>query len=49
MIRRTAFKTNYDPVIQYLIEGRKFSDNNRCCGKFESDIVIIMMTGNTAA
>ena len=27
MCRRTAFKTNYDPVMQYLIEGRKFSDN----------------------
>ena len=48
MSRRTAFETNYDPAIQYLIEGRKFS-NNRCRGKFESDIVIIMMTGNTAA
>lgn len=36
MSRRTAFKTNYDPVIQYLIEGRKFWDN-RCCGKHSNN------------
>lgn len=47
MSRRTAFKTNYDPVMQYLIEGRKFSDNIDAVAN--CDIVIIMMTGNTAA
>ncbi len=43
MSRRTAFKTNYDPVIQYLIE-----KNSRLIDVV-ANIVIIMMTGNTAA